>query len=107
VTLAEMEYDHHGTPYTNRYAWHDVGIANALLMLQANHLGIMSHPMGGFDKEKIRLSIHLPKEFEPVTFIAIGYPGDLSALPGDLVKRQQSVRTRKPIEEILFHGEFR
>jgi nitroreductase len=107
VTLAEMEYDRHGALYINRYAWHDAGLANALLMIQANHLGIMSHPMGGFDPERIRQTLHLPKEFEPVTCIAIGYPGDLATLPDDLLKRQQSVRTRKPREEIVFHSEFR
>jgi nitroreductase len=107
LTLAQVEYNRKGTHYQNRYAWHDVGAANALLMIQADKLGLVSHPMGGFDPEQIRKSFLILKDFDPVTIIALGYPGNISALPEDLLQRQQGVRVRKAMDEIVFHGELR
>jgi len=90
----------------NAYAWHDTGIANALLMVQAADLGIASHPMGGFDHQKAAQNFNLPKEFEAVAIIALGYKGNESKLPDDLLKRQNAPRSRKPFNEVVFNGKF-
>lgn len=53
---------------------HDLGAANATLMLQATAMGIHGHPMAGSDKAKAIEMLNLDSEkMEPVAFIALGY----------------------------------
>ncbi len=86
----------------NFWALYDLGQAVAHLSLQANALGLAVHQMGGFDREKTREQAHVPQGFEPVTMIAIGYPGNADELPNDLRQRELEVRTRKPLSEFVF-----
>ncbi len=106
LSIAQVEYIYNDKLNKNAYAWHDTGMANALLMVQAADLGIESHPMGGFDHQKASQVFNLPKEYEPVAIIAMGYKGDESKLPEDLLKRQNAPRSRKPYNEIVFKGMF-
>ncbi|RPH31606.1 MAG: nitroreductase [Bacteroidales bacterium] len=104
ISIAQTEYSHKEKMINNAYAWHDTGMANAHLMLQAANLGLVTHPMGGFDHQKIKENFSLPNELEPILIIALGYIGDESKLPEDLLKRQSSPRKRKPIKEVVFKG---
>jgi nitroreductase len=104
VTVAETISSYKNLP--NKYAWHDTGMASVLLMVQAQALGLWSHPMGGFDPEKAKIDLGIPEPFEPVAMIALGYPGNADDLPDDLRKRQQSPRNRKPLDEVVFRGRF-
>jgi len=106
LSIAQVEYTHNDRLLPNAYAWHDTGMANAHLMLQATSFGLATHPMGGFDHQKVSESFNLPKEYQPVLIIALGYKGDETNLPDDLLKRQTSPRKRKPIEEVVFKGSF-
>ena len=106
LSIAQVEYLYKDKLNKNAYAWHDTGMANALLMIQAASLGVISHPMGGFDHQKALENFNLPKEYQPVLIIALGYKGDETKLPEDLLKRQTSPRKRKPIEEVVFKGSF-
>lgn len=103
LSLAQAEYEFNGKIYKNKHAWHDTGMANALLMLQAVNMNLVVHPMGGFDSEKIKQNVHIDFPFEPVALIAIGYKGDESTLPDDLLKHQQAPRLRKPMNEIILN----
>ncbi len=106
LSVAQIEYTHNDKLIANAYAWHDTGMANANLMLQATSLGLVTHPMGGFDHQKASENFNLPKEYQPVLIIALGYKGDETKLPEDLIKRQTAPRKRKPIEEVVFKGSF-
>jgi nitroreductase len=106
LSIAQVEYIYKDKVNKNAYAWHDTGMANILLMIQAASLDIESHPMGGFDHLKASQNFKLSKEFEPVAIIALGYKGDESILPEDLLKRQNAPRSRKPIAEIVFKGKI-
>ncbi len=87
----------------NGKALHDTGAANTSLAIQAAHMGLQVHQMGGFDKEKARLYLKLaPEIYEPVTFMAVGVPGDPNQLPDDLKKRELEERTRKAPKEMVF-----
>jgi nitroreductase len=107
LSIAQAEYIHNEKLYKNSYAWHDTGMANILLMVQAAELGIESHPMGGFDHTKAVQNFNLPKDYEPVLIIALGYKGDDNALPEESLKRQNAPRKRKAIEELAFKGSIK
>ena len=59
----------------NMVVVHDLGAASTNLSLQAAALGIHTHGMAGFDREKLQVGFAIPDDFEPVACWAIGYLG--------------------------------
>ena len=104
LSVAKLRFDRNGN--LNRHAFHDVGLATASLVTQATAMGLSAHQMAGFDGEKAREVFGIPGGWEPVTAIALGYPGDASALPGRLRDLELAPRTRKPLEEFVFTGRW-
>jgi nitroreductase len=102
VSVAKLAFDMNGQP--NRYAFHDVGLAVANLIVQATALGLYVHQMAGFYPDKVRELYGVPDDFEPVAGIVLGYPGDPATLPEDLQQRELAPRTRKPLEAFVFQG---
>jgi nitroreductase len=100
LSIAKLHFTRDGKP--NRHAFHDVGLAVGNLVLQATALGLSVHQMAGFDVERARHTFAIPDGYEPVGGIALGYAAGVETLPEPLQKRQQSARTRKPLEEIIF-----
>jgi nitroreductase len=104
VSVARMSFEDDGKP--NRHAFHDVGQAVANLIVQATALGLMVHQMAGFHPDKVRELYCVPKEFEPVAAIALGYPGDPQSLPDKLRTRELAPRERKPLTGFVFTGRW-
>src|SRR5437870_9695394 len=96
VSVAKLAFDMNGQP--NRYAFHDVGLAVANLIVQATALGLYVHQMAGFYPDKVRELYGVPDGFEPVAGIVLGYPGDPTTLSEELLQRQLAPRARKPLE---------
>ena len=90
----------------NRHAYHDVGLATENLVLQAHSLGLAIHMMGGFNVEAARELFEIPARHDPVTMIAIGYPGHPDSLPEELRAKDLAPRQRKPKREFVFSGRF-
>src|SRR5665647_597126 len=72
------------------------------LVLQANALGLFCHQTGGLNVEKARTAFNIPEGSEPVDVIAIGYLGNLDALPYDLREKELERRVRKPLTDFVF-----
>lgn len=88
----------------NRIARHDVGAANATLMLQALTMGIYGHVMGGFDATKAIHTLGIdPDVLDPVVFIALGYLDSPEKLEEPFKTRELTPRTRKSLNEIAKH----
>jgi nitroreductase len=102
LTVAHIQFDKDGRP--NRHAFHDVGQAVANLSLQATALGLTMHQMGGFNVEAARERFAVPQGWEPVSVIALGYPGDPDSLPDTMRQREIARRQRKPLETFVFSG---
>ena len=90
----------------NAHAWHDVGQAVAGLSVQATALGLFVHQMAGILPDRIRERYQIPDSHEPVTGIALGYPGAPDQLPEKLRQRELAPRTRKPIDEFVFSNRW-
>ena len=86
----------------NRHAFHDVGLANENLVLQAVALGLVSHQMAGFFPDKARETFGIPEGYEAVTALAVGYPGDPENLPPEVKARELQPRERRPLSEFVF-----
>ena len=104
ISLAEKYYARNGRP--NRHYMHDTGSANVSLLLQALHLGIHGHMMGGFNIEKTIETFNIPENLEPVCFIALGYLDSPEKLDEPLRIREMAQRSRKSLPELVFKNKL-
>ena len=87
----------------NAYALYDLGAASAYLVLQAAALGLTTHQMAGFDREKARTLLGIPEGYELGSVIALGYQGEPETLQNEeLIKRESAPRQRKALDEFVF-----
>ncbi len=77
------------------------GIAAGNLMAQATSLGLIAHPMAGFDEEAIRASFAAPDSLRILVVFAIGFPGAAESLPEDLQRRERREQRRQPLERLV------
>jgi nitroreductase len=104
LAVAKTHFAHNGQP--NRHAFHDVGLANGNLVLQAGAMGLVVHQMAGFLPDRARELFGIPEGYEPATMVAVGYPGEVNDLPEPLRARETSPRARKPLAEMAFTGKW-
>ena len=100
LTVTKRTFDHNNSP--NSCCVHDIGLAACQLVLQATELGYTTHQMAGIEADKIREVYGVPEGYDPVTGIAVGYPGDPDTLPDDLREMELGARTRRPFDEYIF-----
>jgi nitroreductase len=98
VNIAEVA-DETGTP--RPWAKYDLGQAVAHMSVQAQHDGLHTHQMGGFDGARLAESFGLRDGLEVVSITAVGKVGDASALPEPLREREVAPRSRKPLDELV------
>lgn len=82
------------------HASYDVGQAVAHLSVQASHLGLVVHQMGGFDREALREVLSLEPRFNPFVVMAVGRVGNPDDLPETVRERELQARSRKPLSEV-------
>jgi len=104
VSVARTSFERSGK--TNRHAFHDVGMASAMMALQATALGLGLHMMAGFDAAKAKAVLEIPDGFEPVSAMALGYPEDPQRMPEEMREKALRPRVRKPIAEFVFAGRW-
>jgi nitroreductase len=106
VVAAKLEDDCH--PSDSRdYFLFGCGLAVGQMCLMAVDLGLVAHPVAGYDPLIHKHELGIPDEYVVITTIMIGYPGtDLSML-SDKQKMQQTIRPeRKPVGENFFEGKW-
>jgi nitroreductase len=91
---------------TNKFALHDLGLANENLLLQIRSLGYNCRPMGGFDTEKAKELFNVPEDVQPMVMIAAGYPLKREKMPESLKTEENKVRERNEINQWLYQGEW-
>ena len=104
VSFCKKNFSRNGAP--NGAAKYDVGAANAFLSLQATHLGLNTHQMGGFDHQLLRKNLNVPGDFEEGVIIAVGYSGEVEQLPSHLQQRETSPRMRNIQDEFVMNRSF-
>ena len=102
ISIAKTNFDKEGNPLNN-WAEHDLGAANAAMILQATSMDIAAHPMSGFDAAKIKDEFGLNDYLKPVAVIALGYLDEADKLEEPFKTRELSSRKRKALSEIILH----
>ncbi|WP_218054319.1 nitroreductase family protein [Phenylobacterium immobile] len=84
----------------------DTGAAWGYLALQAHHLGLAAHGMGGFDRNKAAIACGVDQSrFQVLLAIAAGRPGGPDLLPEDL-RARETPSGRKPVSDFVFEGKL-
>lgn len=101
VALSRKTFEHNGKP-TLTHSF-DTGAACGNLLLQACSMGLVAHPMQGFDYDKAKEVLNVSDEYAVEVMIALGKPCGKSCLP-ELLQEQESPSSRKLLNEIVFEG---
>jgi nitroreductase len=102
LVCAGSLFEHNQTP--NRWGQYDTGAAAENLCLQASHMGLMAHQMGGFNADKAREDFAIPEQYMPMAMLCVGYPTDIATVTGEALTREMAERKRKPLGELFFTG---
>lgn len=102
IGVAMLNFARNGKP--NKAAQHDLGLAAGNLSVEATARGLAAHQMAGIIPERVRELYTLPEDAEPLTAIAIGYPGDGGNLPEELQARDSAPRSRRRLSEFVFEN---
>ena len=104
LSCAGSIFEKTGKP--NRWGQHDTGAASQNLYLQATALGLVAHPMGGFDADKAREKFSIPAPYTCMAMIAVGHPAPPESLEGEYRDAELAPRERKPLSEGFFEGNW-
>ncbi|MBK6369163.1 MAG: nitroreductase family protein [Flavobacteriales bacterium] len=104
LNMVSRELSRYGNE--NHHAWHDLGAATAQLTAQATALGMGLRQLAGFHPEVARAAFAIPAEFDLVSVVALGFPGDPNDLEEALREREWQYSTRKPLSELVSYGRF-
>jgi nitroreductase len=81
----------------------DTGMATAFLILRATEMGLVAHPIAGYDEEKVKEALAIPADMTVITLVNVGK----HLLPANELLSEQQKETektrpeRKPLSEIM------
>lgn len=90
------------------YYLFDTGMATAFIILRLTELGLVAHPIAGYDENKAKEILKIPEEMKLITFIVVGKKTD-KPTPVVSEKQIQSEATRPariPIEKFAFYNYY-
>lgn len=90
----------------NFHARHDLGLATAQFTAQATALGMGVHILGGFNQLTMREAFAIPEQFDLVSVLVLGFPGDADQLTENLKERELRRSPRRPLSELVYYGTF-
>ncbi len=85
------------------YYLFDTGIASAFIILRATELGLVAHPIAGFNEEKAKEILSIPEDMRLITLINVGkHSNEINPVLSDPMKLGENQRPpRKPLEEFV------
>ncbi|MBN1677860.1 MAG: nitroreductase family protein [Candidatus Thermoplasmatota archaeon] len=85
------------------YFLFSTGLAIGQLELRATELGLIAHPIAGYNPQNAKNLLGIPEDFVVITYVIVGYPGADDSLLSDKQKQSETVRPdRKPVGENFY-----
>jgi nitroreductase len=90
------------------YALFDTGIAVGFMLLRATELKLIAHPIAGYDEEKVKDILNIPKDMQVIALIIFGKKAEkISTVLSDEQKERELKRPeRQPIEKFVFINKY-
>ena len=102
IIAAFARKEHDCVVKEREYYLFDLGMAVSAIQLRATELGLVAHPIAGFDNEKVRLALGIPEGNMVITLINVGKKiSDLSALTPQQAAAETGRPPRLPLENIF------
>jgi len=78
------------------------GMAVGFLMIQATQMGLIAHPIAGYDPIAVKKALNIPEDYVLITLVVVGKPGDPATLSEKHREIELGLRDRKPLTSVLF-----
>jgi nitroreductase len=90
------------------YFLFDTGMAVGFMMLRATELGLIAHPIAGYDPDMVKEVLGIPPEFVVITLVIFGKlaPGLSPRLAEWQQARETGGRERRPLDSVLHHNSY-
>jgi nitroreductase len=89
------------------YYLFSTGLAVGQLVLRATELGIIAHPIAGFNPIEAKKLLEIPNDHVVITFVICGYLGTDESLLSDKQRELEKNRPeRKSVGENFFNGKW-
>ena len=107
VVSAKVDEDCHALSDGRDYYLFGCGLAVGQMVLRATELGLIAHPIAGYDPLVLKRELGIPAEYVVIAMVNIGYLGDDDTLLSDKQKLIEMSRPeRKPVGENFFEGSW-
>ena len=103
LIISKKTFTMNGQP--NSVNQFDAGTASGYLTLELSKLGLISHGMAGFDRDRARTVLNVPADFDLLAVFAIGKHGD-PALLSEQVREREVPSGRRSVLESVMEGGF-
>lgn len=102
IIAAFARKEHDCVVKEREYYLFDLGMAVSAIQLRATELGLVAHPIAGFDNEKVRVALGIPEGNMVITLVNVGKKiSDLSALTPQQAAAEDERPARLPLENIF------
>jgi nitroreductase len=90
------------------YFLYDTGTATGFLMLKATELGLVAHPIAGFEEPKVKDILHIPEHMTVITLIIVGkHAATINPLLSEKnVAREKQRPERIEIEDFIYRNSY-
>ncbi len=102
IAVAVRESDDCRLDEGRDYALFDAGLCTMNMMTQATALGIVAHPIAGFNVKKARKALGIPSDHILITLVVLGKKGDNPKMSPAQVQAESAPRERKPASGMVF-----
>jgi len=91
------------------YFLFDTGMAVGIMILRATELGLIAHPIAGFDENRAKEILNIPPEMKLITLIIVGKHSD--EIKSELSEQQAEIEKERPprksFDEFAWIDEFK
>ncbi|MGB9724508.1 MAG: nitroreductase family protein [Chloroflexia bacterium] len=86
------------------YYLFDTGMATAFLILRATEMGLVAHPIAGYDEERVKEILGIPREMTVITLVIVGrHSAEISPVLSEKQVAWEKARPeRLPLEKFAF-----
>ncbi|MGZ5424211.1 MAG: nitroreductase family protein [Candidatus Aminicenantales bacterium] len=90
------------------YYQFDTGLAVAFLILRATELGLIAHPIAGYNPEKVREVLGIPVDYQVITLVNIGMrAAEINPTLGpEKLEAERKRPERLPLERFAFMNNY-
>jgi nitroreductase len=91
-----------------RYYLFDTGLATAFIILRATELGLVAHPIAGFNEEKAKEILKIPDKMRLITLVNVGKHSDeINPVLSDAMKLGEKQRPpRKSLDKFVYINKY-